>query len=360
MIKISPNNYLSRLAYLKKALKNRQIDGFLVSEIHNIRYLTGFTGSSALLLITQSENIFVTDFRYKEQAKKEVFDWDIHIAKGGMIKAIKDITHKLRIGRLGFELSISFEFYKRLSEKITLKGYKGLIEKLRKIKDKDEIDLIKEAIRRAENAFMDVKPYIREGTKEVTISCRLEERLKKRGCRRIPFEVIVASGQNSAMPHVRPTEKRLTKGDLVIIDWGGEAGGYFSDMTRTLLIGGKELSRKKEIYNLVLKANKEAIAQIFPGVESCKVDRYARDIINKAGYGKYFGHGTGHGIGFQVHEPPYITRNKNEIVKTNMVFTVEPGIYIPGIGGVRIEDMVLVVSYGHEVLTTLPKELEIV
>ncbi len=360
MIKINPNNYLSRLTYLKESLKRKGIDSFLVSEIHNIRYLTGFTGSSALLLITQSENIFVTDFRYQEQAEKELFDWDIHIAKKGMIEAIKDISHKLGIKRLGFELSISYEFYKRLSEKITLKGYKGLIEKLRKIKDKDEIDLIKEAIRRAENAFMDIKPYIREGTKEVTISCRLEERLKKKGCRRIPFDVIVASGQNSAMPHARPTEKRLKKGDFVIIDWCGEANGYFSDMTRTLLIGGKDLGGKKEIYNIVLKANKETIDQIHPGIKSYKLDRYARDIINKAGYGKYFGHGTGHGVGLQVHELPHITRYKSEIVETNMVFTIEPGIYIPGIGGVRIEDMVLVVSDGHEVLTTLPKKLEII
>ncbi len=240
-----------------------------------------------------------------------------------------------------------------------LKGYKGFIENLRKIKDFDEVNLIKEAVARAEKSFVDIKPYIREGIKEVALAFRLEERLKKRGCSRIPFEIIVASGQNSAMPHARPTEKKLKKGDLVIIDWGGEAGGYFSDMTRTLLIKGEKLEKKKEIYSIVLKANKKAIGQISPGVRSSEVDRCARDIINNAGYGEFFGHGTGHGIGLQVHELPRITRNVSETVKTNMVFTIEPGIYIPEIGGVRIEDMVLVGSDSYEVLTSLPKELEI-
>ncbi|MGB9715616.1 MAG: M24 family metallopeptidase [Thermodesulfovibrionales bacterium] len=360
MIKIPVNNYLSRQALLKESLKRKRINAFLVSEINNIRYLTGFTGSSAVLLITEKENIFITDFRYQEQAEKEVFGWDIHIAKGGVIKALKNISHKLGIKILGFELSLSFEFYKRLSEKITLKGYRGVIENLRKIKDMEEISLIKEAVKRAEKAFMDVKLYIREGTKETNLSRRLEERLKKRGCRRIPFEVIVASGKNSAMPHARPTEKKLKKGDFVILDWGGEAEGYFSDMTRTLLINGKNIRKKIEIYNIVLKANKNAIKHTYPGVKSSEVDGCARDIINKGGYGKYFGHGTGHGIGLQVHELPRITRNVNEVIKPNMVFTIEPGIYLPDTGGVRIEDMVLVRSDGVEILTTLPKELEII
>ncbi|NWF51514.1 MAG: aminopeptidase P family protein [Nitrospirae bacterium] len=353
-------NYFSRLILFKESLKRKTIDAFLVSEIHNIRYLTGFKGSSALLLITEKDNIFLTDFRYQEQAEKEIHGWDIHIARGGMVKAVKNISHKLGIKILGFEFSVSYEFYRRLSEKINLRGYKGLIERFREMKDIDEINLIKEAVRRAETAFIDVKPFIREGTKEIAISRKLEERLKKRGCMRIPFEVIVASGLNSAMPHARPTEKKLDKGDLVIIDWGGEAGGYFSDMTRTLLIRGKDLSKKREIYYLVLKANKESIDHIYPKVKSSEVDRYAREVIKKADYGKFFGHGTGHGIGLQVHELPRITRNINKVIKENMVFTIEPGIYLAEIGGVRIEDMVLVRSDGAEVLTSLPKELEIV
>ena len=360
MINLPVTHYFSRLTLLRESFKRKGIDGFLVTEIHNIRYLTGFTGSSALLLITKKENIFVTDFRYQEQAEKEILVWDIHIARGGMIKAAKNLYRKMGIKRSGFESSVSYEFFRRLSENLNLKACKGLIEKLREIKDADEINLIKEAVSRAETAFQEARPYIREGIKEKAIACRLEERLKKRGCRHIPFEVIVASGPNSAMPHARPTEKKLNKGDLVIIDWGGEADGYFSDMTRTLLIEGKNINKKKEIYQLVLEANNRAIAHVSLGIESNKVDGSARDVINKAGYGKFFGHGTGHGIGLQVHELPRITRNVKEVIKENMVFTIEPGIYLPGIGGVRIEDMVLVKSDGSEVLTRLPKKLEII
>jgi Xaa-Pro aminopeptidase len=353
-------HYLSRLTLLKESFKKKGIDGFLVTEIHNIRYLTGFTGSSGFLLFTKRENIFVTDFRYQEQAEKEIQDWDIYIAKGGMIKVAKNLSRKMGIKRLGFESSVSYEFFRRLSGVMNLKACKGLIEKLREIKDSDEINLINEAVRRAETAFQEIRPYIREGIRERAISLRLEEGLKKRGCRHIPFEAIVASGLNSAMPHARPNEKKLNKGDLVIIDWGGEADGYFSDMTRTLLIEGDNISKKKEIYQLVLKANKRAISQVSPGIRSQDIDFSARDVINKAGYGKFFGHGTGHGIGLQVHELPRITQNVREFIKENMVFTIEPGIYLPGIGGVRIEDMVMVKPDGSEVLTRLPKKLEII
>lgn len=353
-------HYFSRLTLLSESFKRKGIDGFLVTEIHNIRYLTGFTGSSGLLLITKRENIFVTDFRYQEQAEKEIQGWDIHIARVGMIKAAKNLSRKIKIKKLGFESSVSYEVFRKLSENLNLKACKGLIEKLREIKDIVEINLIKEAIRRAETAFCEVRPYIKQGMKERAIALRLEEGLKKRGCRHILFEVIVASGSNSAMPHARPTEKKLNKGDLVIIDWGGEADGYFSDMTRTLLIEGESINKKKEIYHVVLEANKKAIAHVSPGIESSKVDGFARDVIYKAGYGKFFGHGTGHGIGLQVHELPRITRNVREVIKENMVFTIEPGIYLPGIGGVRIEDMVRVKSDGSEVLTRLPKKLEII
>jgi Xaa-Pro aminopeptidase len=163
------------------------------------------------------------------------------------------------------------------------------------------------------------------------------------------------------MPHAGPTERKLGKGDLVIVDWGGEADGYFSDMTRTLLIGrGGDISKKKEIYQIVLETNKKAISCVSPGVESEDIDRAAREVIKKAGYGEFFGHGTGHGIGLQVHESPHITWNKRDVIKENMVFTIEPGIYLPGLGGVRIEDMVVVKPDCPEVLTTLPKELEII
>jgi Xaa-Pro aminopeptidase len=360
MINLPATYYLSRLTLLRESLKRKGIDSFLITEVHNVRYVTGFTGSSGLLLITKKENIFVTDSRYQEQAEKETQGWDIHIAKGGMIKSVKNLSRKMGIRRLGFESTVSYEFFKRLSENLNLKACKVLIEKLREIKDADEINLIKEAVRRAETAFQEIGPYIKQGIRERAIALRLEERLKKGGCKKIPFETIVASGSNSAMPHARPTEKKLNKGDLVIIDWGGEADGYFSDITRTLLIDGKNINKKKEIYYIVLEANKRGIAHVSQGIESSKVDGAVRNVINKADYGKFFGHGTGHGIGLQVHELPRITQNVKEVIKENMVFTIEPGIYLPGIGGVRIEDIIMVRPIGSEVLTRLPKQLEII
>jgi Xaa-Pro aminopeptidase len=350
------------VAKIRKSITRKGIDGFFVTDIHNVRYLTGFSGSSGFLLITLKEIFFVTDFRYKEQAEGEVKGWDIIVGKGDMIKTIKKLSKKTGIRTLGLESSITYEFYRRLSNSgFNLMVFKRLMERLREIKDAIEINFISEAVRRAETAFLEVKPYIKQGVTERAIALRLEERLKKRGCRYIPFDIIVASGTNSAMPHAKPTEKKLNTGDLVVIDWGGEAYGYFSDMTRTLLIkGDNSTSKKKEIYQVVLKANKIAVSRVLPGVKSKDIDFSAREVIKRAGYGEFFGHGTGHGVGLQVHEYPYIKWNEREIIKVNMVFTIEPGIYMPGLGGVRIEDIVVPKPNGPVVLTNLPKELDII
>lgn len=360
MIKIPVTHYASRVLRIRESLKRKGVDGFLVTDINNIRYLTGFSGSSALLFITKGENVFVTDFRYKEQTEREVKGWDILIEKRGLIKAIKDLSQRIGIKKLGLESSVSYDFFRRLSWDLNLKAFKGFVERLREIKDAFEINSIREAVRRAEAAFLEVRPYIKQGVRERAIALRLEERLKKKGCRHIPFDVIVASGPNSVMPHARPTERKFNTGDFIIIDWGGEADGYFSDMTRTLLIKGENFNKKKAIYQLVLEANKRAISKILPGVKSKDIDLSARNVIQKAGYGEFFGHGTGHGVGLQVHELPRITRNRKKIIKENMVFTIEPGIYLPGVGGVRIEDMVMVKPDGSEVLTALPKEFDII
>jgi len=349
----------SRLAEIRKSL--RGIDGFLVTDINNVRYLTGFTGSSGFLLITKSKSIIATDFRYKEQAEKEIGRWDIVIEKGERASTVSKLSRKIGIKRLGFETSVSYDFFRTLSKKsFILRPLKNFVEKLRAVKDDEEIRLITRAVKRAESAFLDVRPYIRKRIKESRIAMMLEDRLKKKGCNRIPFDIIVTAGKNSSMPHARSTEKRLNSGDLVVIDWGGEAGGYFSDMTRTLLIEGDDTGKKKEIYKIVLEANRKAVSAISPGVEGKKIDNSARDVIKKAGYGEFFGHGTGHGVGLQVHELPYISWNKKDIIKENMVFTIEPGIYVPGCGGVRIEDMVVVSKKGAILLTELPRELEII
>ncbi len=350
-----------KIINVQKVIRERQIDGIIINNIKNVQYLTGFSGSSGFVVITNDRGLFLTDFRYKEQALKEVKGWEICIEKGPRIKAIRGIIKKFKMNTIGFEDSISYEFYESLSRlPLKLIPLRGVIENLRKIKDEEEISSIKKAVKKAETAFLKVKPFIRAGVRERQIALRLEMELKKQGCRHLPFDVIVASGKNSSMPHARPTEKKIENGDFVIIDWGGEECGYYSDLTRTLLINGTCNSNKVEIYKLVQEAQQKSIDAVSLKVKTQAIDRVARDVIKKAGYGSFFGHSTGHGVGLDVHEPPYVSWFKGENIKEGMVFTIEPGIYIPDIGGVRIEDMVLVKDGKAELLTTLNRELEII
>jgi len=351
---------MNRTKAIADSLESKGIEGFLISNITNVRYVTGFSGSSGCLLITKKDKVFCTDCRYEEQAKQEIKDFDIFIEKEERLKEIVERAKSLGVRTLGFESTASYHFYRSLLRKcVKIKAVSNFIEDMRKIKDSDEIAMIRKAVARAENAFLKVKEYIKPGFSEMQVALRLEENLKKEGCYSIPFDIIVASGRNSALPHAKPTEKKIKPGDLVVLDWGGEAGGYFSDMTRSFLIQGRDISRKKEIYETVLQANIQAIHSVTSGLSSRMVDKAARDSIKKAGYADFFGHGTGHGVGLDVHELPRISRLGRESVKPGMVFTIEPGVYVPGIGGVRIEDMVLVEKSGCRILTALPKGLEI-
>jgi Xaa-Pro aminopeptidase len=352
---------MNRLQQIKDALDSRGIDGFLVSDLRNVRYLSGFTGSSACLLITKKESLFFTDFRYEEQSKKETRGFDILIEKEERPKLVIAEAKSTGVKTLGFEATVSYAFYRSLLRRgLRVKAVTNLVEDMRRIKDLTELRLIDKSILRAESAFTQVKPYIKKGASEKQIALRLEEELKKSGCVSLPFDIIVASGPNSSMPHAKPTDNKIKAGDLVVVDWGGEAGGYCSDMTRTLLINGGDISKKIEIYVTVLQANMKAIASVRDGVHARAVDKAARDVIRKSGYGDYFGHGTGHGVGVEVHERPRISRIGKETVRSGMVFTIEPGIYLPGIGGVRIEDMVVASREGCKLLTTLPKGLDII
>lgn len=344
-----------------ESLAPKGISGMLVSHIKNVRYLTGFTGSSACLLITRKERILFTDPRYEEQSKLEVRGFDIVIEREERPKEIMEKAKSLGIRTLGFESTVTYAFYKALLRKgIRVKGITNLIEEMRRAKNKLELKMISKAVERAEKAFLEIKPSIRPGVSERHLALRLEDALRKQGCAMIPFDIIVASGKNSAMPHAKPTDNEIKQGDFVMFDWAGEAGGYFSDMTRTFLMkGGKDVSRKVEIYDIVLQANRKAISSVREGTTGRMVDKTARDIIKKAGYGDFFGHGTGHGVGLDIHELPRISRFGRETIRSGMVFTIEPGIYVPGLGGVRIEDMVLAEKQGSTVMTSLPKKLAI-
>jgi Xaa-Pro aminopeptidase len=351
---------MKRLQLIRDALDTRGIDGLLVTDLRNVRYLSGFSGSSACLMVTKRQQFLFTDFRYQEQSKKETRGFEILIEKEERPKLVLATAKSLHLGVLGFETTVTYAFYRSLLRKgVKVKAVANLVEDLRTIKDQAELKSIGRAIARAEKAFTAVKPRIKTGITERQVALMIEEELKKNGCASLPFDIIVAAGPASSMPHAKPTDNRIKAGDLVVIDWGGEAGGYFSDMTRTLLMAGGNLSKKIEIYETVLRANSEAIASVREGVHAQRVDKTARDVIHQAGYGEYFGHGTGHGVGLEVHERPRISPLGKETVRSGMVFTVEPGIYLPAIGGVRIEDMVAATGSGCRVLSTLPKGLDI-
>ena len=353
---------MQKSAILKKKILELCVDGILITDIHNVRYLSGFTGSAGFLFITKNNQIFVTDFRYQEQAKTEVKGFNIKIQAVEKTEFIKKLAEKYKIRKLGFEeQNINYYTYKKLCKNgLKLKALTDTIEDLRVIKSQQELFFIKTAVRRAENAFKKLQPFIKVGVTEQKLAMRFEGLLREEGCKNLPFGVIVASGHMSALPHAKPTSRAIKKGDLVLFDWGGESNGYYSDMTRVAAIKGRHLKKQIEIYDTVFNAQDRAIKAVEPEAGAVNVDSAARCFIKGKGYNKYFGHGTGHGLGLAVHERPVISWQSKETIKKGMVFTVEPGIYLPGFGGVRIEDMVFVTGNGAEILTSLPRRLKII
>ncbi len=347
---------------LKKRLSELRISGILITNLTNVRYLSGFTGSSGFLVITPERDIFVTDFRYQEQARHEVRGYSLRIENNERTREIKSICDECGIKRLGFEdRNLTYAFYNSLlKKKIRLKPIRDIVESLRIIKSSKELSLIKESVKRAERAFRRLQPFIKVGTTEQKLALKFEELLKAEGCKMLPFEVIVATGPMSALPHAKPSGRRLKKGDLVVFDWGGECNGYMSDMTRTVLLNGKDVSKQKELYYNVLEAQRRAVDSVKAGIRSSVVDAAARSYIANKGYGDSFGHGTGHGVGLAVHEKPVVSWRNKELINNNMVFTIEPGIYLPGFGGVRIEDMVVARKNRAEMITSLPRKLKII
>jgi Xaa-Pro aminopeptidase len=353
---------MKRVNLLRSYLSELGIDGFLVTDIKNVRYLSGFTGSAGFLLITKDYPVFITDFRYQEQAKREIKGFKIRIQTNEIADFINKLVVKSKIKKIGFEdHNMSYKMYKELLKKgLKLKALSDTVEKLRMIKAKEEVSAIRTAIRRAENAFKRLQRFIKTGVKEQELAMKLEGFIREEGCKNIPFTVIVASGHVSALPHATPTNRSIKKGDLVLFDWGGESDGYYSDMTRTVVLKGRSLKRQMDIYSIVHEAQNRAIKTIRPGVKAVNIDAAAREFIREKGYKKNFGHGTGHGVGLAVHEKPVISWHSKDIIEEGMIFTVEPGIYIPGFGGVRIEDIVLVRRDGAEILTSLPRNLKVI
>ncbi len=347
-----------RVRILEEMMRERGISALLVSRRENVRYLTGFTGSAGWALVAGGRPLLITDFRYRLQADREAPGVSLFIQKKDIASALQQASARRGIGTIWFdESSLTLEQVRAFRKKgLRLKGCKDPVSVLRRIKGREELACIKKAVQRAEKSFLELKRHIKPGISERELGLRLEYLIREKGSRRAAFDIIVASGGNGAMPHASATDKRIKKGELVTIDFGAEADGYYSDITRTVCVG-KPSSRQREIHELVLRAQAAAISEARPGASCKSVDAAARGIIKKSGQGKNFGHATGHGIGLAVHEGPAVSAQSKDIVKKDMVFTIEPGVYIPGWGGVRIEDMVLVNSGGAKALTTLPRDL---
>lgn len=348
----------SRVARLRSQMDAKGMDALLVSQRENVRYLTGFTGSAGLAIVTSKRLALLTDFRYQLQARKEAPGALLVIQKKDWAGTVRRAAKRCGKGLLWFdESSLTLDRVKLLRKHgLRLRGGKDPVAPLRQVKDKVEIGAIRLAIRRAEESFLHLKRMLRPGMTEREIALSLEYLMREKGSRRVAFDIIVASGRNGAMPHASVTGRRIKRGDLVTIDFGAEAHGYLCDITRTFCIG-PPTARQRAVHALVLKAQQAAIERVLPGVMCRELDSAARETITRAGYRKEFGHATGHGIGLMVHEGPSLSSLSRDRVAEDMVFTVEPGVYLPGWGGVRIEDMVVVTKNGAKLLTSLPREL---
>ena len=348
---------------VRKMMDSHHLDGILFNSLENIRYLCGFTGSDGAFILTQREAFFLTDSRYWTQSEEEVKESQIiHYKK--KIDGIASLLLDLKLKKIGFEsTSLTFSSYQSLSEKLANESkfipLEDEIKNMRAVKDTQELALTRNAIDISSNAFLHIMEMLKEGNLESTIAFEMEFFMKRHGSEATGFDIIVASGKRSALPHGRASSKRIEKGDFILIDFGSRAQGYHSDQTRTVVCG-KPSSEQEKVYQIVKEAHDKAIEKIRPGIPIQEVDEAARDHIRKCGYDQYFGHGTGHGIGLAVHEDPVVNKENKDLVQEGMVFTVEPGIYIPEWGGVRIEDMIWVTSDGAEILTSLPTELKVI
>ena len=347
----------------RKLLDSHHLDAMLFIGLENVRYLCGFTGSDGALLLARKDSFFLTDSRYWTQSEEEIRGAQIIHYKKKM-DGISSILSDLKVKAIGFEspvLTISSHqsLKAKLAQGTTLFPLDDELKRLRATKDTQELASIRKAIDISSKAFQHALGIIKEGMMEKDIALEMEFFMKRDGAEVMAFDIIVASGKRSALPHGKASEKRIEKGDLVLFDYGSRYQGYHSDETCTVICGNPSPEQAK-IYQVVREAHDKAIERVKPGVPIRDVDAAARDHVRNCGYGNYFGHGLGHGVGLAVHEDPFVNGDNKDVVQEGMVFTIEPGIYIPDLGGVRLEDMILVTSQGAEVLTPLPKDLRVI
>ncbi|BBM36692.1 M24 family metallopeptidase [Pseudoleptotrichia goodfellowii] len=350
---------------LLKLLNELNVDGIFLTDLYNLRYFAGFTGTTGVALATKKGNFFYSDFRYRSQAEAQVskMGFEFKEVSRGSLKYVGEHAEELGLKKIGFEdNNVTFATYQKLKEifkaELVPVGEKIMYERM--VKSDEEILMIKKAIEISDIAFSEALKVIKEGVSERELSAYMEYVQKKNGAEDKSFNTILASGVRSAMPHGVASDKKIQKEEFITMDFGAYYNGYVSDMTRTVYYGNNITERHKEIYNLVLEAQILGINTIKEGIMSDDVDKVVRNFLTEKGYGEYFGHGLGHGIGVEIHELPYLSSVSHIELKENMVVTSEPGLYFDGWGGVRIEDDVVVKKDGREVLNKSNKELIII
>ncbi|MBP2625538.1 MAG: peptidase [Firmicutes bacterium] len=336
-----------------------ELCGILITKPENRRYFSGFSGSAGMLLISEYASKLLTDFRYIEQAAAEAEQCDILRYAVSAYEMLSEITAKLGLTTIGFESDfVTYDMYTKLADSLPkLNLVPVQIDALRMVKDANEIASIKKAVEIADQAFSHILSYIKPGISEQAVALEIEFHMGKLGAEKPAFDTIVASGKRGALPHGKASQKIIQLGDFVTMDFGAVYQGYHSDITRTICIG-TATAKQREIYEIVLAAQLAGVQATHPGKTGKDIDSESRKIIMNAGYGEYFGHGLGHSLGLAIHEEPRLSPgNTQTILKENMVVTVEPGIYLPEWGGVRIEDTVLVSANGCQILTASSKQL---
>ncbi len=353
--------FRERIEKLRDAMKGKGLDAVLLVGDYNRNYLSGFTGNESFSVLTLDKAFFITDSRFTEQATQQVKDYEIleYSKNTTFADFLSDLVNKNNIKKLGFEENIlSYSTYSLYRSKLNceLVPMEGIVEEIRVIKDESELVHMRKAAEIADKAFDHMLKFIKPGMTEREVGLELEFYMKKLGATALSFPSIVASGVRSSLPHGEATDKVIKEGEFLTLDYGCIYEGYCSDMTRTVVIG-KPSEKMVEIYNTVLEAQEKALKGFKPGVSAIEVDKIARDHIKSKGYGDYFGHSLGHGVGREIHESPIVGYKNNKELKAGMVVTDEPGIYIPDFGGVRIEDILLIKEDGIEIFSKSPKNL---
>lgn len=351
---------INRLRDLRARLREENLDALVTVCLPHVRYLSAFTGSNALCVVTRTRTLIVTDSRYKDQVREEAEGFASRIAKGQLFDELATSSILADARRIGFEHAllpvVHLDRLKKLFPRKKFIGTDGIVQSLASVKDETEINHLRAAAAITDTVFEEILGLLRPGMTESEVAAELSYRQRRRGAEGDAFEVIVATGAHAALPHARASDRPLAQGDLVVLDFGCRVQGYHSDLTRTVAIG-KPSAELQRMYKTVQEAQARALEECRVPMRARDLDAVARAHIRRAGFGKYFSHSLGHGLGLQIHEDPKLSAKSSAVLVAGNVVTIEPGVYVPGIGGVRIEDDVVLGADRHEILTRSPKDL---